>query len=47
MSPASIGGGYRFGFQAVSISSASLKRAKVWIADIIIKNKQIKFAQLN
>jgi len=29
MSPTSIGGGCRFGFQVVSISPASLKRASV------------------
>ena len=29
MSPTFIGGGYRFAFQAVSISPASLKRAEV------------------
>ncbi len=29
MSPTSTGGGYRFAFQAVSISPASLKRAEV------------------
>jgi hypothetical protein len=29
MSPTSVGGGYHFGFQAVGISPASLKRAKV------------------
>jgi hypothetical protein len=29
MFPTSVGGGYHFGFQAVDISPASLKRAKV------------------
>jgi hypothetical protein len=29
MFPTSVGGGYHFGFQAVGISPASLKRAKV------------------
>ena len=29
MSPSSIGGGYQFAFQAVSISPALLKRAEV------------------
>jgi hypothetical protein len=49
MSPTSISGGYGFGFQAASISPASLKRSRVqnFLREILYPGKKISLQSKN